>query len=356
MARRPRRHEPEEDPIVSSADQTLLADIGGTNARFALLADGVLGPIEHVRVADHPDVGSAIAHVLGRHAGGGAIRAATLGVAAAVENNRCRVLNSDWIVAGDALAARFGFATVRLLNDFEALAWSLPLLTGADICGVGGGRALAGAPIAVIGPGTGLGTACFVPGDRPMAIAAEAGHATLPGTSPREDAVIDRLRRRFGHASAERALSGGGLQNLYEAIAAVDGVGVPPRDATAICAAAREASCPVSEAALAMFCAMLGTVAGNLALTFRARGGVFIAGGMVPRFADTLARSEFRARFEAKGRYRAWLEAIPTSVIMRPDSAFLGLRAFTECAAIKPARRHAPPIRSRPNPPHERND
>jgi glucokinase len=178
----------------------------------------------------------------------------------------------------------------------------------------------------------------------------------LPGTSSREDAVIDWLRRRFGHASSERALSGGGLQNLYEAIAAVDGVGVPPRDAAAICGAAREASCAVSEAALAMFCAMLGTVAGNLALTFRARGGVFIAGGIVPRFADTLARSQFRARFEAKGRYRAYLEAIPTGIIMRPDSAFIGLQAFTESAVIKPARRHSSPIRSRRNPPRERND
>jgi glucokinase len=340
----------------ASTDQTLLADIGGTNARFALLADGALGPIEHVSVADHPDVGSAIARFLSRHAGGGAIAAATIGVAGPVENNRCQVLNSHWTVAGDELAAAFGFATVRVLNDFEALAWSLPLLTGDDLRAVGGGRALAGAPIAVIGPGTGLGAACFVPGDHPMVIAAEAGHATLPGTSPREDAMIDWLRRRFGHASAERALSGGGLQNLYEAIAAVDGVSVPPRDAAAICAAAREASCAVSEAALAMFCAMLGTVAGNLALTFRARGGVHIAGGIVPRFADALARSEFRARFEAKGRYRAYLEAIPTSIIMRPDTAFIGLQAFTESTAIKPARRHSPPIRSRRNPPRERND
>ena len=342
--------------MSASGDQALLADIGGTNARFALLADGVLGPIEHVSVADHPDVGSAIARFLGRHAGGGAIAAATLGVAGQVEKNRCRVLNSHWTVAGDALAAMFGFATVRVLNDFEALAWSLPLLRGADLHAIGGGGALAGAPIVVTGPGTGLGTACFVPGDHPMVIAAEAGHATLPGASPREDAVIDWLRRRFGHASAERALSGGGLQNLYAAIAAIDGASVPPRDAAAICAAARAASCPVSAAALAMFCAMLGTVAGNLALTFRARGGVFIAGGIVPRFADTLARSEFRARFEAKGRYRAWLEAIPTSIIMRPDTAFLGLQAFTESAVIRPARRHAPPVRARRNRPRERND
>jgi glucokinase len=319
--------------MTTSRDQVLLADIGGTNARFALLADGMVGPVDHVAVSDFPDAGSAIARFLAGPARGVTVTAATLGVAGPVENNRCRVTNSHWVVDGDALAATFGFAAVRLLNDFEALAWSLPLLTGTDLQPVGGGRALAGAPIVVIGPGTGLGTACFVHGDGgPMVIAAEAGHATLSGTSLREDAVIDWLRRRFGHASAERALSGGGLQNLYEAIAAIDGVDVPPRDAAAICAVAHDGSCPVCGAALAMFCAMLGGVAGNLALTFRARGGVYIAGGMVPRFADMLERSDFRTHFVAKGRYRAYLEAIPTSIIMRPDTAFIGLKVFTESA------------------------
>ncbi len=311
----------------------LLADIGGTNARFALMTDGMIGPIAHVAVADYPDIDSAIARFIADHAGGGAITAATLGVAGPVEGNRCRVVNSHWTVDGDALATAFGIADVRLLNDFEALAWSLPRLAAADLMPVGGGSAVAGAPIAVIGPGTGLGTACFVHGSGgPMVIAAEAGHATLPGTSPREDAVIDRLRRRFGHASAERALSGGGLENLYQALAAIDGISVVPRDATAICAAARDGSCAVSAEALAMFCAMLGTVAGNLALTFRARGGGLVAGGIAPRIADMLARSEFRAHFIAKGRYRAYLEAIPTGIIMRPDAAFIGLKAFGESA------------------------
>jgi glucokinase len=187
----------------------------------------------------------------------------------------------------------------------------------------------------VLGPGTGLGAACFMPGPGDaIAISSEAGHATLPGASQREDRIIDQLRQRYGHVSAERALSGSGLENLYDAIAAVDGTAVQRRDAAAIVAAAHDATCQVSRAAIEMFCAMLGTVAGNLALTFRARGGVFIGGGMVPRFAAEFIRSNFRARFEAKGRFFFYLRAIPTSVIMRPDATFVGLSAIVDNEAI----------------------
>lgn len=311
--------------------RVLLADIGGTNARFALLNRGVIGPIERIKVAEHRESIEAIAAFLTPRMAGGEIGAAVLGVAGTVENNRCRVTNSGWTVDGGALQAAFGFKAIRLLNDFEALAWSLPTLTAADVYPIGGGRPIAGAPMLVIGPGTGFGAACLVSRDGSVvAIAAEAGHATLPGTSQRDDAVVDHLRRQFGHVSAERALSGSGLENLYGALAAIDRISVPPRDATAITQAALEGSCSISRAALDMFCAMLGTVAGNLALTFCARGGVFIAGGIVPRFVDDVARSKFRECFEAKGRYRPYLEGILTSIILRPDATFVGLRAVFE--------------------------
>ena len=183
--------------------------------------------------------------------------------------------------------------------------------------------------MAVIGPGTGLGMAGVVcRGDRTTIVPTEGGHATLPGTTPREDAVIERLRLNFGHVSAERALSGPGLENLYEAIAAVDGVAILDRTAAEITQQALDSSCPVCVAAVDMFCAMLGTVAGDLALMFRARGGVYIAGGIVPRIVDLLANSEFHARFMAKGRFRPYLEDVPVAVIVNPDSAFLGLKAL----------------------------
>src|SRR6185295_4541748 len=137
-------------------------------------------------------------------------------------------------------------------------------------------------------------------------------------------------RRQFGHVSVERVLSGPGLENLYTALAAIDRISVPRRDATAITQAALEGSCGVSRAALDMFCAWLGAVAGNLALTFCARGGVYIAGGIPPRFPDYFARSDFRRQFESKGRYDSYLRAIPVHLVTKPDISFLGLKSFFE--------------------------
>jgi glucokinase len=334
-----------EDAIITLRKPILLADIGGTNARFALLAASQLGPIEHLAVKDYRDIDDAIATFLSRR-GGAAPSAAILGVAGTVEENRCDIVNSHWRIDGDQLQPRFGFEELRVINDFEALAWSLPRLVPADLLSVGDGSASPGSPMVVIGPGTGLGAGCLItPTCGVIAIGSEAGHATLPSASRREDMVIDQLRKFYDHVSAERALSGSGLENLYRAIAAVDGVAVPQRDAPAITAAAQAGTCPVSRAALDTFCAMLGTVAGNLALTFRARGGVFIAGGMVPQFSAELATSDFRARFEAKGRFQTYLAAIPTSIILRPDAAFLGLQAIAEnmaTGASVPRDRSAP--------------
>ena len=138
--------------------------------------------------------------------------------------------------------------------------------------------------------------------------------------------MIAHLRERFGHVSVERALSGPGLVNLYQSLAAIDHLSAPPRKPSEITEAALRGSCPTSREALDMFCAMLGTVAGNAALTFDARNGIYIGGGIVPRLSEYLARSQFRARFEAKGRFQSYVAAIPCWVIMHPAPAFLGLQ------------------------------
>lgn len=310
--------------------RVLLADIGGTNARFALMDGGTIGTIEHLHVADFPHANDAIAAVLERHAAEPPA-AAVLGVAGPVENNRCHITNSGWLLDGVELTKQFGLASVHLLNDFEALGWSLPGLQPADLFRVGGQAPTPGAPMLVLGPGTGFGAAgLFMQDNQALVVVTEAGHATLPATSEREEKVIAQLRRRFGHVSIERALSGSGLENLYHALALVDGVAAPERDAAAITHAALDGSCAVSVAALDMFCAFLGGVAGNLALTFCARGGVYIAGGIVPRFADRLAQTRFREQFEGKGRYDAYLGTIPTNIIVKPDASFIGLKLFFE--------------------------
>lgn len=311
------------------SEHQLLGDIGATNARLALLSNGVLGPINRFAVAEFPRFTDAVNAFLESHCRDVSVSEALLAVAGPVHADRCVFTNCPWTIAAPELRAAFGFANVHILNDFKATAMSLPHLTAADLYPLGGGEAVAGEPMAVLGPGTGLGIACFVPGSpSSIVIASEGGHATMAGSSSREDAIIDYLRRQFGHVSAERVVSGSGLENLYEAVVALDGIDAPKRNAAEITKAALDDTCPIARTALDLFCAMLGTVAGNVALMYGARGGLYIAGGIAPRLTEFMARSEFRARFEQKGRFRSYLETIPSSVIVHPAATFIGLESI----------------------------
>ena len=319
-----------EQRDVAREKKVLLGDIGGTNVRFAVMTGGDIGPVEHLTVSNYRSLGGAIGDYLEHHGDGAPPDVALVGVAGAIERGRGTLVNSQWQIDAGAIHAQYGIKSVHLLNDFEALAYALPHLTGHDVKAIAaGGKPPPGEAMAVLGPGTGLGMAGIVHrGEHITVVPTEGGHATLPGTTAREDAVIAWLRERYGHASAERALSGPGLENLHAAIAALDGVAVPERPAADITRLGLDGSCPVCVAALDMFCAMLGTVAGDLALMFRARGGIYIAGGIGPHIVDKLAQSDFLARFKDKGRFRPWLERIPVTVIVNPDSAFLGLKAL----------------------------
>jgi glucokinase len=310
-------------------EKTLLGDIGGTTARFAVLTGGSVGPIDHLPVSHYRSITGAIEGWLDQDGTRRAIRNAVLAVAGPIEDGRCFLVNSQWTIDEAELRSAFAFDSVHLINDFEAVAHALPYLSERDVQSITGGKPSQRDSMAALGPGTGLGMAGVVRDrDRVTIIPTEGGHATLPGTTPREDAVIAHLRRKFGHVSAERVLAGPGLENLYGAIAAVDGITAPTRTAAEITRHAMDRSCPVSVAAVDMFCAMLGTVAGDLALMFRARGGVYIGGGIVPRMVDLLVRSEFHARFIEKGRFQPYLEDIAIAVITNPDAAFLGLQSL----------------------------
>jgi len=315
--------------------KVLLADIGGTNARFALLAGGVLGTIVHMAVSDYGSFHEALDKYLGHLPGAGTIRAAILAVSGPVQNGRCALTNNPWVIDAVDLRAAYGFSTVRLINDFEAVAWALPRLSRDKLLQVGGGQRVVSAPLAALGPGTGLGMAFSIPhATSHLVFPSEGGHSTLAGTSLREDAVIAWLRQRFGHVSVERVLSGNGLENLHEALAALDHLTLPRRPAAEITQAAIQGNCPTSRAAVDMFCAMLGTVAGNLALILGARGGVFVGGGILRHMSEYFANSGFRARFEDKARFSKYLEPIPAYLILDEDAAFVGLRALAEVDAI----------------------
>jgi glucokinase len=318
-------------PQKRTRGRVLLSDIGGTNARFAVLDDGQVGVIAHLAVKDHATFHAALDDYLGRLADAGTIHAAIVAVAGAVQNGRCLLTNSSWVIDAAELAAAYGFSAARLINDFEAVAWSLPRISADKLRPIGDGQPVAATPLVAVGPGTGLGVAVNIPhAAGHIVLPGEGGHVTMAGSSAGEDAVIAHLRHRFGHVSAERVLSGSGLENLYEALAAVDGHTLPHRRAPEIARDGVAGSCATSRAAIDMFCAMLGTVAGNLALTLGAKGGIYIAGGILRQMPDYLAGSQFRTRFEDKGRFHSYLAPIPTYLVLEDDVAFLGLRTLAE--------------------------
>ena len=306
----------------------LVGDIGATNARFALIGENLAATRLRVYACDDfPGIGEAIAAYLTAEAV--RPREAALAVASPVTGDRITLTNHPWSFSIEDLRRRLELERLLVVNDFTANALAVPHLGADERVKIGGGSAAPRAPIAVLGPGTGLGASGLVPAERGwLALSGEGGHATLPPADDRESAVLERMRRRFFHVSAERVLSGPGLVNLYQTLAELDGVPALPYTAAQIADRQIGEGEPLCRAALDLFCAMLGTVASNLALTLGARGGVFIAGGIVPRLGPVFAESRFRARFEDKGRFAAYLAAIPTYVVIHPIPAFLGLAAL----------------------------
>lgn len=302
----------------------LLADIGATQARFAVLSSSSLGPVSSLAVAAFPTIEAALRHFLDLQAGARFDRA-ILAVAGPVEAGRCVMTNSRWVIDAAELQVQFGFDSVRLINDLVAVAYALPHLASTDVREFGPGKAKVGEPVAVVAPGTGLGMACLLDGKGERVLASEGGHATLAASNARQAAMIAVLQRRFGHVSAERVLSGAGIVNLYAAIAEIEGIETKPLTPAQITRAALDGTCALSCEALDAFCAFLGAAAGDAALMFGARGGMYVGGGIVPRIIDYIGQANFRMHFEAKGRLSGYLATIPLKVIQRPDPAFLGL-------------------------------
>jgi glucokinase len=307
----------------------LVGDIGGTNARFGLVSPD--GSLLHSRVladADYPDIAEAIDAYLADRGGLPRPRRGAIAIASPVAGDEVRMTNHPWVFSISGLRGRLRFHRLAVINDFTAQALALPHLKDGDRTVIGGGKAEAGAPIGVLGPGSGLGVSGLIPaGKRWLPLTGEGGHSTMSPYTDREGAVLGAMRRHFDHVSAERALSGPGLVNLYHALCEIDGVPAQQFTAAQITDEAVGREDKRCREATAMFCAMLGTVAGNLALTLGARGGVYIGGGIVPRLGARFAASQFRERFEAKGRFRTYLATIPTFVVTHQLPAFLGCAA-----------------------------
>ncbi len=308
---------------------TLLADIGGSKSRFALANSA--GPPERMSVIENDtvaDLDAAVARYLeetGAHP-----PAATFAVAGSVDGEEIALTNrTSWRLRRREFAKRFGFSQLRVLNDFEAIAWALPRLGAAQTRPLGKPVAARAGVKVVLGPGTGLGVAALLPADgRWHVVASEGGHASFGPQAAEEFEVFARLRQECGAVSAEAVLSGPGLVRLARAL--------DPRAACheaetiAASALARE---PSAQAAARLFVRLLGRFAGGLALTFKALGGVYIAGGVASGLGPLLDEPQFRAAFEAHPPYQHLLEAIPTLLITCEEPGLIG------CAAV--ANEHA---------------
>jgi glucokinase len=309
----------------------LVADIGGTNARFALeRGPGWIEQTETLACADYPRFQDAARAYLERHGASAApVRHAVIAIANPVDGDVVKMTNHCWEFSLQAARAELGLETLLAVNDFAALAMAVPQLAASELVQVGGGAPALDGVIGLVGAGTGLGVAGLVPGHgRWTVLQSEGGHVTFSPADRREQEILAHCWQRWEHVSAERLVSGPGLALIHEALQARAGLVAAPLEPATIVERALVGADPLCVETLDTFCGMLGTVAANLAVTLCARGGIYIGGGVVPRLGEWFARSSFRARFENKGRFSNFAARIPCFVIHAPYPALAGAAAM----------------------------
>lgn len=324
----------------SDVSSYLVADIGGTHARFALAqADGTLRTPVVMQTRDFTDFPQALSAFIDKHANGTIAGAAICG-AGPVSDGIIAMTNCPWVIDRREIASKCSIPHLRIINDFTAIAHALPHLGTADLEQIGGGTPDPAAPAGVLGAGTGLGVSGLVR-DKQTAIAlsGEGGHVGLSPHTKRELEIFGHLLAERGRVSAEAILSGPGIAALYQILARLDGAaGTVPLNAVPLNAAPLNASEITRRAAddkdaravetLDLFSGWLGAVAGDLALTLGAAGGIYLAGGIAGRLGPLFNRTLFRQRFEAKGRFESYMAAIPCYLITRDNPALIGLAAL----------------------------
>lgn len=315
--------------MTALSGYALVGDIGGTNARLAIcnLADGSLSDPIIYSALEHDSLEEVIQKF--RQDTKTDFSTACIAIACPVDQDYIKMTNNPWAFSKSQLQSNLGLERLIVVNDFTAMCMSVTCLAKDQLVKIGGGEPVANAPIAVYGAGTGLGVAHLIKhGDLWVPLSGEGGHVDLAPANMSEDMILIALRARIGHVSAERVLSGSGLLNLYEAIAMRNErlrTGLTPADITASALSANPD--PDCLEALNTFCRLMGRFGGNLALTLGTFGGVYVAGGVVPRFIDFFKNSKFREAFEDKGRFKEYLSRIPTYVITEPKAGLLGAAA-----------------------------
>ncbi len=307
----------------------IIADIGGTNARFALVDDaGSISNIDVLACAEYKSPGEAAQTYLKRI--NAKPKTGAFAVATSLDGtDSVSMTNHVWNFSINTTKNDIALSSLRVINDFAALAYAVPYLTEKDRYQLGSGEAQKNMPIAIIGPGTGLGVAgvVFDENGRPIIVTAEGGHVTMPAANAREFALFEWLKNsKYHHISAERVVSGKGLVNLYHAVCGVDGLSLPELTPAEITAKALNKSCMACVEVLDLFCHFLGVVSGNLALSYGAAGGLYIAGGIVPQLGEYFKTSRFRESYLAKGRFAEYVGRIPTFIITHPYPGLEGLK------------------------------
>lgn len=321
----------------------VVADIGGTNARFALVtgkkqestqASFVIENIKILKGADYPSFESAMAIYLEEHLGDlkpADIKAACVAIAGPISDDQITMTNLPWSFSRAELKKRFNLTTFEVINDYTALALATSQIDDDGLASVVAGERNPQGNKAIFGPGSGLGVAGLVYSNHGwLPISSEGGHVNMAASTEFEADILRYLMGKHDHVSAEICLSGPGIQNLYEAVCHVRGAEHRDLSAADISAAALENSDPQCYEALSVFCALLGTHAGNLVLTYGAKGGAYITGGIIPRFVDFLRESAFAERFKNKGVMSKYLEDVPVDVVVHEQPAFLGAAAWME--------------------------
>lgn len=306
----------------------LVGDVGGTNARLALceVENGAISQAKTFSTADYDSLEAVIRFYLDEQQQ--EITDGCIAIACPITDDWVEMTNHDWAFSTSKMKASLGFEHLEIINDFTAVSMAIPMLSDQDVMQFGGGAAVKDKPVAVYGAGTGLGVAHLVHVDkRWVSLPGEGGHVDFAANSEEEDLILEVLRAELGHVSAERVLSGAGLVNLYRAIVKSDDrepENLKPKD---VSQRALEDSCTDCRRALAMFCVIMGRFGGNLALSLGTFGGVYIAGGIVPRFLEFFKSSGFRAAFEDKGRFKDYVQGIPVFLITHDQPGLLGAGA-----------------------------
>ena len=323
----------------------LIADIGGTYARFALeTRPGEFTRISILRCADFADFHAAVSSYLDG-LGGLKVQHAAIAIANPVEGDEVRMTNYHWHFSIEEERVRLDLETLVVVNDFTALAMAIPRLSPADLRQIGAGEARKDSVIGVLGSGSGLGVSGLIPAeDGWISLGSEGGHTSFAPHDEREIAVLRHAWKQFGHVSFERLVSGPGLELIHTALCEYAQAPATALTAPEITRRALDESDALCRETLDVFCALLGTAAANLAVTLGATGGIYIGGGIVPRLGEYFAQSPFRARFEDKGRFSAYVAAIPTYVIVAEQATFIGASAILEAQVRRLQRSAGSPI------------